>query len=361
MCASKYVDDYDDDGLDEDYGGDFEGMSPEDEAAMTEATAQVRKSLGKNANRISLGNIQDILWHYYYDVDKTVTYLNANYIAPLEKSTQKPVAPKKTSEGTYRTFSFFATHSQSVGAYKADHQCSSKDGGRPCSAGRPVFPVVAKSDLSYRSFFDDMPWLGTPQDRQAVFIEPWRPRGGLLGGGTQGTAGMSKLQKLAAARKKKNDEKKENDKTGQVQEGFSKLAISEASAKEDRRPVASLAKRQKLSSGFRASAQQAHDTPECEVEDLGNQGGKESTVVPSRHPGDESDQAAEMAPVRASPSAFARTLFGSAPEPKTTGWDVLPMPYTSSSSFSAKIFSEPSPDDIVLAAQSKGSNYGRAK
>ena len=355
MPASRYVDDYDDDGLDSDYDageyGEEGGLSPEDEAAMANGTAEVRKALGKDASKVTLQQIQEALWHYYYDVPKSVAYLNKTFITPAPaptKTTPKPPAPKKTAAGTFSTFSFSAVHSPVVGTHGADHQCFSNDAERSFDSGWLDFSA---SDTSHRSFFDDMPWLNTPQDRQTVFVEPWRPRGGLLGGG-EGTTGMSKLQKLAAARKKKNEQAKSQDKTGQAVEGIRKLAISEST---DQKPLP-LAKRQKISSSSGTPLQQRPDSQE-ETGEAKQE--NEPTVTPS--PGEESGQTAEVAPVRAAPSAFARTLFGSAPASKATRRDVFPMPYTSSSSFSAKIFSEPSPDDIVLAAQSKGSNFARAK
>ena len=41
---------------------------------MQEGTAQVRSILGPEV-AISDKDIQDSLWHYYYDIEKTVTYL----------------------------------------------------------------------------------------------------------------------------------------------------------------------------------------------------------------------------------------------------------------------------------------------
>ena len=41
---------------------------------MQEGTAQVRSILGPEV-AISDKDIQDSLWHYYYDIERTVTYL----------------------------------------------------------------------------------------------------------------------------------------------------------------------------------------------------------------------------------------------------------------------------------------------
>ena len=64
---------------------------------------------------------------------------------------------------------------------------------------------------------------------------------------------------------------------------------------------------------------------------------------------------------RATPSAFARTLFGSAPSKAPRPDEIFAMPYTSSPIYVAEAFAEPSPDDVVLAAQAKGSSFARTK
>lgn len=58
-------------------------------------------------------------------------------------------------------------------------------------------------------FFADAPWLNIPLERQGeILVEPLYPRGGLLGGSSnQGGSKVSKLAALAAARKKKENEK----------------------------------------------------------------------------------------------------------------------------------------------------------
>jgi elongation factor 1 alpha-like protein len=56
--------------------------------------------------------------------------------------------------------------------------------------------------FSTMDFFKDTPWLNVPIERQSVFIAPPYLRGGLLGGSSDKTPKISKLQALAAARKK---------------------------------------------------------------------------------------------------------------------------------------------------------------
>lgn len=366
--ASRHVDDYDDDGLDEEYGGDYhgeeeEGLSPEDQVAMAQGTSEVQQALGQDSSKVTTKQIQDALWHYYYDVDKSVAYLNKTYIAP--PPAPKPTPKKAAPEGM---FSIFSYPDLSIPAFEeswADHQRSTLPGRRLChspsswSSSANGFPIMALPQPPLSTYFSDMPWLNIPENRRTVFIAPDRPRGGLLGGG-EGPP-MTKLQKLAAARKKKSDEKKEKNKLEATDHGISNLSISEEVKKENQDPQGPLAKRQKvtakvdvLQSNQRALVQDREDAA------------SESLLATSAPPPQPAvghtileDDNTPMTK-KASPSAFARTLFGSAPDPsKNKTRDIFAMPYASSSAYSSGPFAEPSPDDVVLAAQAKGSNFAR--
>ena len=70
-----YQDDYDDDFAEEDEIDDGgEDMSEEDKQQMERATKKVRDVLGSDV-MISDKDIQDSLWYYFYDVEKTVNYI----------------------------------------------------------------------------------------------------------------------------------------------------------------------------------------------------------------------------------------------------------------------------------------------
>lgn len=356
MPPSQYVDDFDDDGLDDDYDGDdygdSGGMTAEDEAAMAEGTAAVRKELGKDdSKKVTLNQIQDALWNYYYDVPKSVSYLRKTFLAPpVAKPTPKPAPPKKTAEGMSRVISLPPTQSFLVGTTGADQQCSSTAEVAPDL--RSAFPLrFGPCNTSPLDFFDDMPWLQTPQDRQTLFVEPWRPRGGLLGGGDG--SGMSKLQKLAAARKKKAEDTKQQEKTAQIENGVGRLSVSDTKEGSDTKPVP-LAKRQKLS----PESAQPEPVPPPQDQAL-DEARKSDPILDPSHV--RSEQQNQLRP-QAKPSAFARTLFGSASgASRAREEDLFPMPSTQSSLFSAANFSQPSPDDIVFEAQSKGSGFAKAK
>lgn len=75
-----------------------EELSPEDKAQMTAATAEVKSMLGPQASKVTTQQIQESLWHYYYDIDKTIIYLVSKFIDPAPKPAAKPKAPKATPQ-----------------------------------------------------------------------------------------------------------------------------------------------------------------------------------------------------------------------------------------------------------------------
>ncbi|KAF4964922.1 hypothetical protein FSARC_7194 [Fusarium sarcochroum] len=328
--ANDIVSEFDGDDYEEE--GENE-LSLEDRQAMDEGTAEVRRALGTEATKVTKAQIEEALWHYYYDADKTVTYLMKTFIAPA------PKPAKKAPEGMSVSFSA-SRHLLGTGA---DHGRLSNG----YTSGMDLPPV----DKVPSWYFNDMPWLNVPQQRQTIFIEPERPRGGLLGGGGEGAPKMSKLQALAAARKKKNEEKKEQEK---AERGLERLSINE-SQKENQQPF-SQASRQVPEPAPQVNPLPSEDNLEREAstEDT-NQSNAGNTLK-----GRDFDDLPPVIVSQAAPSAFARTLFGSAPA-KPPRPDFFAMPYSSSPSFVAQAFAEPSPDDIVLAAQAKAGKKPAAK
>ncbi|KAF5724752.1 elongation factor 1-alpha [Fusarium mundagurra] len=315
-------DDYEDEVEDE--------LSPEDRQAMEEGTAEVRRALGTEANKVTKAQIEEALWHYYYDIDKSVTYLMKTFIAPA------PKPAKKAPEGK----SVFFSASQRVFGTGADHGHLSNEHTSimdlPPALGLPAW------------HFDDMPWMNVPEERRTVFIEPERPRGGLLGGG-EGPPKMSKLQALAAARKKKTEEKKELERAGK---GLERLSINES---------------QKENQPILGQVRQAPE-PTLQVKSPPQEESTEVAAITDNQKDIDSDPKGllmdEDLPVmmpRAAPSAFARTLFGSAPSKAPRPDEIFAMPYTSSPIYVAEAFAEPSPDDVVLAAQAKAGKKPVAK
>ncbi|KAI6760743.1 hypothetical protein HG530_009603 [Fusarium avenaceum] len=309
------------DGIDYEETGEDE-LSQEDRQAMDEGTAEVRRALGTEADKVTKSQIEEALWHYYYDIDKSVTYLMKTFIAPAPK----PV--KKAPEGM--SVCYFSA-SQRLSGTGADHGRLS-NGYLPRMDLPPVDRVPAW-------YFDDMPWLNVPQERRADFVEPERPRGGLLGGG-EGVPKMSKLQALAAARKKKIDEKKELER---VEKGVETLSVRDSQKEND----TTLSQKRHMP---QPTPQVVSPLNDIESQVTPDDNKQQDVGSPSK--GGFIDEDFTVVVSQATPSAFAQTLFGSAPV-KTHRPDVFAMPYTSSSSFTAHAFAEPSPDDIVLAAQAK--------
>lgn len=89
----KDLDEFDGDAEDED-----DELSPEDKAQMTAATAEVEGMLGPQASKVTTQQIQESLWHYYYDVDKTAAYLVSKFIDPAPKPAAKTKVAKATPQ-----------------------------------------------------------------------------------------------------------------------------------------------------------------------------------------------------------------------------------------------------------------------
>jgi len=189
-----------------------------------------------------------------------------------------------------------------------------------------------------------MPWLAIPQDRVTDFIEPERPRGswGLLGGSGAAPAKMSKLQALALARKKKAEEAKTQDAGPDMQsipKKVQELSLVESQANGSKNAAPGLT----VSSG--SAPTDSADTQSTQE------------TIPEGIPKVALQEIAPAADA-AEPSAFAQALMGSTPVPSFSR-NQYPVPYMSFTTSIADAFSEPSPDDVVLKAQSKGSLLGK--
>ncbi|KAL7622315.1 hypothetical protein AAE478_007819 [Parahypoxylon ruwenzoriense] len=242
------------------YSDEEEELSPEDRAQMDVGTAEIQAALGSESSKVTTQQIQEALWHYYYDVDKSLSYLMSKFIAPSNK----------------------------------------KKGG----AGSDEIHTQRRT--LFASFFNDMPWLNIPKDRETVFIEPPRVRGGLLGGASA-PGKISKLQALAAARKKKAEDRKTEDKqspqTTQQLGGPSPVQRHSETTKENLRPSTSTAKRGPNSAGSSVGG----NTQPIDSEQAKTRGD---------HVQDQFINTARVSlptppPETAAPSAFAQALLGS--------------------------------------------------
>ncbi|KAK6957074.1 hypothetical protein Daesc_002359 [Daldinia eschscholtzii] len=331
----------------DEFGDEEEELSPEDQAQMNAGTAQVRAALGVESSKVTTQQIQDALWHYYYDVDKSVTYLMTKYVAP---STKK--------KGGGRSTRFLA---QPLPYQATQHSTFAKFS----AAGQQHFIApegeTRTQHVSFADFFSDMPWLNIPKDRETTFIMPSQPRGGLLGGAGE-TGKVSKLQALAAARKKKAEEKRSDEK--QLQDTTRKLShlsttsIQPESTKENIRPVPEIPRETTGLPGINITSLSQRTESEFPTAAENKLRGKPEEISPRQT---NSPELTEPLPAAvpfeaATPSPFARTLFGSMNSPPKPPPRTYPFPYLNLTSSVTDAFSAPSPDDIVLAAQSQASN-----
>jgi elongation factor 1 alpha-like protein len=229
--------------------------------------------------------------------------------------------------------------------------------------------------FSAADFFRDSPWLNVPTHRKAdILIEPLYPRLGLLGGAPESGGKVSKLAALAAARKKKEGDKAptaapaqptENDKTqssSHEQKGAS-LSLRERLAGNGKpqkpegtqspRPLGKFSRLGSHSPQKKPSPEPIKQNEESQV-DLANIPKEGIEELPTNKEGKEQP----TVNIRASPSTFASTIVGDVTRPKMTE----PSPLYSNTLDLMKIygqdltepfdFTDPSPDDVVLNAQS---------
>lgn len=198
-------------------------------------------------------------------------------------------------------------------------------------------------------FWNDMSWLSTPIERHAILTPPTLPRGGLLGGSSAGVPKMSKLQALAAARKKKAAEQKSST-AEEVGKPMAGLAISSHDGQNDTKEPETV--------GARTTAQRRTYPP------LKRKDSEPHTMIAP--PFETAEMLPEEAPLKkpavpevepAAPSDFANTMFSSSSSTPKPSSALFTLPYLSLHKpldSSTDAFSGPSPDDVVIAAQSKG-------
>ena len=210
--------------------------------------------------------------------------------------------------------------------------------------------------FSATDFFKDSPWLNIPEDRLGeILVEPLYPKLGLLGGTSkQESAPRSKLAALAAARKKKENLRPGDDpvvnssvalldKLGRKppEVKFNKgLDLSVSVPKIENSKDASNARSRKYPIR-RPSNPSTSDEPRPEP-------CLTTTTTPS---GPSTDQQAGPA-LAATPSTFARTIFGSLIDFRESQNHTLDhhamQAFVDDTKFD---FAGPSPDDVVLEAQ----------
>ncbi|KAI9672980.1 MAG: Hsp70 suppressor, GTPase facilitates ribosomal subunit dissociation [Caeruleum heppii] len=306
-------DDYDDD------EGTGDAMDEAEKAKMRDCVSQVRQRLEIDAPQIADKDIEDSLWHYYYDVDKTLAWLKKQHLGKGTEKNKKSGHAPAVSNGTRNKQNAFRT--------------SVPQSSQPC----PGFSV--------EDFFRDTPWLNVPLHRRSeILIEPLYPHGGLLGGSSTATGPpkVSKLAALAAARRKKEENK------------AATLADENTKPRNHQTPLKRISSKH---NGQPESPIKLGDSPVGTSQVDGN-----PAKDPHSREDTRSSKKSAVKDVWATPSEFAKTMLGThghGPPHQSTNVaasalggidsDILPMAESNA-------FAGPSPDDIVIAAQS---NKGR--
>ncbi|KAK1143276.1 hypothetical protein N8T08_006803 [Aspergillus melleus] len=335
-------DDFEDDG--------YDSPDPEEQEFLEQCTAEVLRQLRSGEPSVTTATreeVQESLWHYYNDVEKSVNYLRGKKAKEVKKKPAPAPAAAPKAKGT------------TVPAYPL-----------PPST---LEPAPQTAHFSAAEFFRDTPWLNVPADRKAeILIEPLYPRLGLLGGNPEAGGGkVSKLAALAAARKKKESDKAPSPALGPAAGGDQ----SQAPSTESKGAPLSLRERLARNGKPQRSSESTPSpgTPEADSR-LGSPSPAKKPSPEPRRPSvpveadlEEATQAHHIGSepkeqpavnIRAPPSTFASTIVGDAARPPATepshlhsntldlmaiyGQD-LTEPFD---------FTGPSPDDVVLNAQS---------
>ncbi|XP_014554911.1 hypothetical protein COCVIDRAFT_39248 [Bipolaris victoriae FI3] len=343
FSRTRNVDYDDDDFYDDDYyeeegddGGAGDRMSEEDKEQMRVGTIRVREAMGDMSDFTSDEQIQEALWHYYYDVGKSVSYLK-NKLGIAEPKKEAPKQEKAKPASRFDQAASVAHQNAPASTGKQTH-ISSSYGHQPARLVAHYLllpPLSMPTNAAVTDFFWDVPWGNVPPERLAnITIEAPEYKGGLLGG-------SSKLAALAAKRRKEREE--------------AEAAASKANSDAD----SAVAMLDKLSVKNQENVNPLHDAAASRPARVSKYPVRRRSPSPApetpKEPEIEEPQLPQPAIVVESPaqravaSMFASTLCGSDKSSKQPQLQVqeLPVPFAAYKSFDGtKVFSEPSPDDI---------------
>ncbi|KFY50116.1 hypothetical protein V496_09589 [Pseudogymnoascus sp. VKM F-4515 (FW-2607)] len=350
MDLDDEMDDYDGG---EDYADDgAEELSEEDKESMRVGTISVREALGDDVPGITDKDIQEALWHYFYDVEKSVNYL-------LQSRTAKKETTKKKAKGG----SLFS-HSGEMAWRQSDLEGMGVEWGGSYGSGEYMAPppTTCSNPFIPADFWKDMGWFNVPLDRQTTFIEPLCPRGGLMGGNPDAAPKMTKLQALAAARKKNAQEQKNNAGASDVTKPMADLSLG-AKSGNDGSNAGGSASAPPSGSRITSGKENTRKYPGLKRKDSSPH--KQESRPPPSIPDAPSPPPIEPVPEieAAAPSAFAATMFGDTPPSlRQAPSAAFTLPYSDPHlQPTDDAFAGPSPDDQVLAAQSKVTTVKKQK
>ncbi|KAI5209856.1 hypothetical protein E4T39_00593 [Aureobasidium subglaciale] len=326
-----------------------EELSAEDKEQLRIGTESVREALGDDFGSVTDAAIQEALWHYYYDVAKSVTYL---------KSIFKPVHPTNPSSCP------LDQSAPQQAQPKKQKQASKFDQAATSAAQKPVEIKVPTSPLpephsNPADFFKDIPWFNVPEERVGCIVaEQFRQPLRMLGG----TGKPSKLAALAAARKKKEADQKAAAEGGQAEKAAGVASLmdrlgtrsAQSASQENTKPGDAPNQLDTRSFPIR---KRKSPSPPPPVEDR-RPAAPEPTTPQTPEPATK-----PVEHVRAGPSVFASTMCGGSSRRRPSHQDaivlaqnILPAIYGQDANLAnPTAFSGPSPDDIVMQAQAKAS------
>lgn len=341
---------YDEDELDlddEEYGEEEQQTyTAEDRDNFASLTPVVRAELDEAGLQASDRDIEEALWHYYWDVGKSVAYLkNARTPRPAQqqqpkKEKEKPKskfdqAAEKSAETAGELHVSFAT-CYAAWDTREPTDFANPRGGCQSFLSRDQFLLTASlldsitvnPPVSAAQWFRDTPWSGLPPHMEGYLVPavPLRPLPKLLGG-------SSKLAKLAEERRKKAAASQP------IQAGPDAATSSLDRLSRPNDPKENMPPQPRSQSKKYPIRKKKEPSPPPEE--------------PSPPPEESKDDAPDL---RASPTAFGRTLstspIHSSEQPNMTLKDLC------GASVPEDPFKGPSPDDSVMRAQasSKGLN-----
>ena len=371
------LDDYDGDGAEEEY-------DPEAERQLKEGARKVRETTGDEFSDV---DIRDTLWHYYYDVEKTVNYLLSRLMPKLgqcslmyvkgNRSTQqtKKSKPAKNAKGTFQIPFSHYTHPNGPLCTVVSRPQSSCYDLRTTSGSwfeadadtleRGWTPYSARSQAQpVKDFFHDTPWLNIPPGRRSeILIEPMHPHRGLLGGASNAPK-QSKLGALAAKRKQ------ENAKIGQSLNATnnSVALLDKLSLKSKDNDPQKPKEADRTTEAQSTALPEDPDPPKKARKYLSRKRSENTSLVQTTKAEAEPQETGPLqlpelaiaAPISTDASSFAQTLCGSSTPMPTSMLQASPQHYSIfPESITENPFAGPSPDDIV--AQAQGQSKGKIR
>ncbi|OOF98957.1 hypothetical protein ASPCADRAFT_140464 [Aspergillus carbonarius ITEM 5010] len=347
---------YDEDEFDDGY----DSPDPEEQEFLQQCTTEVLNQLrtGDPSVTATRDEVQEALWHYYNDVEKSVNYLRNKKAKEIKKKQPAPAAAPAVKAKGKHTHLYFLGWLGSMPVYPV-----------PLSP-----PVSSTAHFSAADFFRDAPWLNIPAHRKAdILVEPLYPRLGLLGGAPESGGKVSKLAALAAARKKREGEKAstpsptptpeaEMPQASTSEQKGTTLSLRErlASNAKPQTPLEGLQSLRSLGKGPRLGSPSPHKKASPEPR---KESSPEVAVQPISEPPVSVEPEEASVNIRAPPSTFASTIVGDATRPRMTE----PSHLFANSLDLIKIYGQdftepfdfagPSPDDVILNAQSSAKGF----